>query len=123
MNKTKILLAAAAVGLLSTSAFATTLAAHDQVTAAALKFEAPAPVKVVSPDRLPRRAEGSTVTLRMTIDEAGRAHDIKVVSRSEPAVSSRVVAAVSQWQFTPGRKNGTAVPVKVELPVQLVDSL
>jgi TonB family protein len=120
MNNKNILLAAAALGLLSTSAFATTQAAHDQ-TIAALKFEAPVPATVVRPEGLPRRAEGTTVTLRMTIDESGRAHDIKVVSRSEDAVSKRVVAAVAQWRFTPARKNGVAVPAKVMLPIELVD--
>jgi len=120
MKTQKFVLAAAVLGLLSTSAFATTVAAHDQ-TLAAIKFEAPVPVKVVSPADLPRRAEGSTVTLQMTIDAAGQAHDIKVVSRSDDAVSKRVVAAVAQWQFNPGRKNGTPVSTKIELPVELVD--
>lgn len=122
MKTQKFVLAAAVLGLLSTAAFATTVAAHNQ-TLATIKFEAPAPAKVVNPTGLSRRAEGSTVTLHMTIDAAGQAHDIKVVSRGNDAVARSVVAAVAQWQFSPGRKNGTPVPTKVELPVEIARNL
>ena len=119
-TKNLVLAAALAGGLLSASAFATTTAAHNQ-TISALKFEAPAPAKVVSPAGLPRSAENSTVMLTMTIDASGQAHDIKVVSRGDKELSQSLVTAVSQWTFTPARKDGAAVSSKVMLPLQLVD--
>jgi len=118
MKIQKFALAAAVLGLLSTSAFATTVAAHNQTTAA-IKLEAPAPAKVVNPSGLPRSAVGSTVTLRMTIDATGQAHDIRVVSHDRDQLARSLVAAVAQWQFNPGRKNGTPVSTKVELPVEV----
>lgn len=121
MKSKHIVLATALLGgLLSTTAFATTTAAHAQTTAA-LKFDAPAPVQVVSPVRLPRSAEGATVTLAMTIDAAGQPHDVRVVGRGHEDISRNLVAAVSQWKFSPARKNGAAVPAKVLLPLELVD--
>lgn len=121
--KTKHIVLATALlgGLLCSTAFATTPAAHRQ-TVAALKIEAPVPARVVSPTGLPRRAEGSTVTLSLTIDAAGQPHDVKVVWGGDREVSRSVVSAVSQWSFTPARKNGVAVSSRVLLPLELVDN-
>lgn len=121
MKTRHIILATALLGgLLSSAALATTTAAHHSATAA-LKLEAPAPDRVVAPTGLPRSAEGATVTLALTIDAAGRPHDIQVVSRGDKGLTKSLVSAVSQWSFTPARKNGIAVPAKVLLPIRLVD--
>jgi len=124
MNSKKLLLLSAALlgGVLSTSAFATTAEAHAQVAHAAA-FEAPAVAKLVSPIGLSRRFEGATVTLSLTVDASGRPSDIKVMSQGDGAFTRSVVAAVSQWQFTPAKKNGVAVATKVMIPVELVESL
>lgn len=122
MKSKHIVLASALLGgLLSVPAFATTTAAHSQAIAA-LKFDAPAPAKVVSPTGLPRSHEGATVMLSLTIDAAGQPHNIRIVSRGDQELTRSLVAAVSQWQFTPGRQNGTPVATKVLLPIQLVES-
>ncbi len=120
-NRNILLAAALAGGLLSASAYATTAAAHHQSTAA-LKIEAPVPVRIVSPERLPRSAAGSIVTLSLTIDADGRPHDIKVVSRGDHGLTKSLQAAVSQWQFAPARRDGVAVPVKVLLPLELIEA-
>jgi TonB family protein len=121
MNLKKIILSAALVGgVFSASAFATTVDAHAQVTKA-VAFEAPALTKMVSPTNLSRR-HGTTVRLSMTIDANGQPSDIKVVSREDAAISRSLVTAVSQWQFTPAKKNGVAVPSKITVPVELVES-
>ncbi|HKB57970.1 MAG TPA: energy transducer TonB [Lacunisphaera sp.] len=120
--KSIVLTAAVLVGL-SVSAHAVTTEAHGKsAAAAAVKFEAPAPTKVVQPMGLSRRLEGATVTLRFTVDEAGKPHDIRVLAPHDGALTRNLVSAVSQWEFTPGRKNGRAVSTHVELPIQLVDS-
>ena len=121
MNLQRLILSAALLGgVLSTSAFATTADAHARVTQAA--FEAPAIATVVAPTGLSRRLEGATVILSMTIDANGQPGNIRVTSSEDRKNSERLVAAVSQWHFTPAKKNGVAVPSKVVLPVELVAS-
>ncbi|MDB6167078.1 MAG: Gram-negative bacterial tonB protein [Lacunisphaera sp.] len=113
--------AVAFAGLLSASAFATTPAAHQRAIAG-LKFEKPAPSSVVSPTKMPSSFEGRTVNVTMTIDAAGQPHNIKVVSANDRSLTQSLIAAISQWSFTPARKNGVAVPAKVLLPVEVVRS-
>ncbi len=122
MYSKKFLLLSAALlgGVLSTSAFATTAAAHAQVTKAA--FEAPAVTKVVSPTGLSRRLEGATVMLSLTIDANGQPSEIRVMSQDDGALTRSMVSAVSQWHFTPAKKNGVPVTTKIVLPVELVES-
>ena len=115
MNPKSFFLAAAFVGGLLTTASATTLAAPAT-------FDLPAPVRVVAPANLPRSHLGAIVTLRLTIDEAGRPHNIQVLSDRDETLVRNLVAAVSQWQFNPARRNGTAVSATIELPLALVEN-
>lgn len=120
MNSKKILtLSAILLGGVVSSAFATTASSHANV-AKAVAFEAPVVAKMVSPTGLSRQHEGATVTLTMTIDEKGRPSDIYVFGNDRKLKNS-IVSAVSQWEFTPAKKNGVAVPTKVMLPVELVE--
>ena len=121
MNKKSIILAAALLGLLSTSAFATTTAAHNEAAAAIARFEAPVLTKVVSPTGLAERYKGESVKLTFTVSPDGKAHDIGIMHVSDEQFTKSMVSAVSQWQFTPGRKNGTPVTTRVVLPIQLVE--
>ena len=118
--KSFVLATALAGGLLSSAAFATTTAAHDQSNAV-VRLELPTVAKVVAPTDLPNSARGATVTLRFTVDASGVPHDIQIVSRGDQNLRKQMISAVSQWKFTPARKNGVAVPLKVELPVQVVE--
>lgn len=122
MNLKRLILSAALMGgVIATSAHATTTDAHAAITKAAA-FEAPVVSKVVSPTGLSRRLEGAVVTLSLTVDANGQPSDIKVVSHGDRALTSNLVSAVSQWQFTPAKKNGVAVPSKIVLPVELVET-
>jgi TonB family protein len=122
MNSKKILALSAIVlgGVLSSSAFATTASSHASV-AKAVAFEAPVIEKIVSPTGLSRQHEGSTVTVSMTIDEKGQPSNIRVMG-NDAKLTRSLSAAVSQWQFSPAKKNGVAVPAKVVLPVELVEA-
>lgn len=118
MKLKSIIAAAALLGVMSTSAFAlTTVAAPGK--AAAPSLEKPVLAKVVNPTKLPLSFLDKTVTLNFTVDAQGRAHDINVMWQADSALRRSLVAAVSQWQFTPARKNGQAVAARVTLPVQL----
>jgi TonB family protein len=122
MNPKKLILAAALLGgLLSATAFATTVDSHQKIIAST-HLVAPVPAQIVHPVDLPRSYEGATVTLSLTIDATGLPHDIKVVSRGDRAVSKSLIAAVSQWKFTPGLLNGLPVTTKVTLPLQLEEA-
>ncbi len=116
--KIKSLIATAALlGVMSTSAFALTTVATPGKAAASL--EKPALTKVVNPTKLPRSFMGETVMLNFTVDAQGRAHDINVMWQSDSALRRSLIEAVSQWEFTPARKDGLAVPTRVSLPVEL----
>jgi TonB family protein len=123
--KTKLLVVAATVlgGFVSTATFAATSdagAVTATIEAAPARFEAPAPLEVVSPTRLSYDHEGQTYNVALTIDETGRAHNIRILSKHDDNLRKSLVAAMKQWQFKPATKNGTPVSAKVILPVQLI---
>ena len=55
----------------------------------------------------------------MTIDENGRASNVRVAGARDQAAYKRLVRAVSQWKFSPARRAGQAVSAKVELPLEV----
>jgi TonB family protein len=119
-NSKKLLaLSAILLGGVLSSGYATTASTHASV-AKAVAFEAPVVAKVVSPTGLSRRHEGATVTLTMTVDDKGQPSNIEVRSR-DANLKQSLVAAVSQWQFTPAKKNGVAVPSRIVVPVELIE--
>lgn len=122
MNLKKILLAATVTaGLLSAAAVSHGSVVVSEIITERTAFTAPAPAKVVSPTDLPRRYQNKTIRLSLTVDEAGRPHNIAVVSDRDRKLSERIRSAVSQWKFTPAMKHGRPVSVDVLLPLQVVD--
>ena len=122
MKSKSLVIAATLLGGLFTSASALTIDAPSANAAAPDKFEAPVPTSVVSPANLPPSYVGATVNLKFTVDETGQAHDIRVVSDKDRVVAKSLAAAISQWKFSPGRKNGVPVSSNVILPLHLVES-
>ena len=118
--KSIIVTAALFVGVLSISSFASVIA-ETTAPSAPEKFEAPAPVKIVNPTGLFRRHEGATVMLSLTVDATGQPHDIKLLRGSDDNLTEKLLPVVAQWRFTPAKKNGVPVPVRIELPLQLVE--
>lgn len=114
MNSRQLLLAAALIGGLFSSASAATRVAPAD-------YAAPTPTTVVAPTDLPRSHIGAVVTLRLTVDAAGQPGNIRVLSDRDPALAKRLVAAVSQWRFSPARHNGVAVGATIELPLELLE--
>lgn len=122
MNTRNLVLATALLGgLLSLPASATTTTAHFQANAA-LPLELPAPAKIVHPVDLPRTFQRVTVMVSLVIDENGQPRDIRVVSARDRALTKSLVSAISQWQFTPARRNGTPVSVKALLPLEVIEA-
>jgi TonB family protein len=54
-----------------------------------------------------------TVVLDLIIDETGRVRDVRVVSGLGHGLTEAAVAAAKDCRFSPGEKQGTAVPVRV----------
>jgi hypothetical protein len=97
------------------------LVASAQASASA-PFEAPVVTRPVSPTDINPRYKDKTINLIITVDANGRARDIKLLQVNDENLRKSLSAAVSQWQFAPGRRNGAAVAMRVVLPVQLVES-
>jgi TonB family protein len=119
MKMFKMLFGAALVGgVLSTSALAYT--EQPSVWPQVARPGIPAIAKVVNPTRLPQRYEGATVNISLTVDPTGQPRHIKLLTPADPELARSLIAAVSQWQFTPVQKNGVPVATKVMLPIKLI---
>jgi TonB family protein len=89
---------------------------------AVTSVEPPRPVKVTSPQQIPREFEGATFHVEMTIDAHGRPSDIRVTRPADARTGAKVAAAVAQWEFTAPQKAGQPTSMRVVLPVRLVDA-
>ena len=87
----------------------------------------PVPVYRVEPqfDELAREAlfQG-TVLIKTIVDAEGRATDPQVVKSVGLGLDEEALAAVRQWKFKPGTKDGQPVPVyaQIEITFRLLDS-
>lgn len=120
MKNTTLLLGAALLsGALAASAHASTSIANYADNHNVARIDMPQPAQVVNPTGLPSRYEGATVTVLLTVDTAGAARDITVVSPRDPELVRAVTKAVAQWRFTPARKSGVPFATRIELPLRL----
>ena len=58
-----------------------------------------------------------TVTIVFVVDQRGRVENPIVQSSSNPAFEAAALAAVKQWKFEPGKRNGEAVRFRMRVPV------
>jgi hypothetical protein len=58
--------------------------------------------------------------VEMVVDATGKPSDLKIVGSLGPVMDKNVLAAVSQYRFTPGTLDGhvTAVPVNLEVTLR-----
>jgi protein TonB len=73
-------------------------------------------VMPVYPDVAMRARISGMVILEAVIDAEGRVANVKVL-RSVPMLDQAAIDAVRQWEFTPTRLNGVAVPVVMTVTV------
>jgi TonB family protein len=69
-----------------------------------------------TPEAKAARIQG-TVTLTLVVNAAGRADDIQVIQSLDPGLDANAVGAVSQWQFTPGTKDGQPADVAATIEI------
>jgi len=66
--------------------------------------------------KLRQKAPG-TVYLLFIVDERGRVESPIVQSSSDPIFEAPALAAVKQWKFEPGKRNGQAVRFRMRVPI------
>ncbi len=71
---------------------------------------------VYTPEARDAKIEG-TVVLKCVIGEDGRAGAIEVTRSLDAGLDTNAMAALAQWQFEPGRKDGK--PVKVQATIEV----
>ena len=79
------------------------------------------PVQVVAPKADPSLV-GTKVEVEFLVDARGVPQHVKVVSATDRSFGASVREAVSHWKFEPAIRDGSPVPMKVELPVTVSES-
>ncbi len=69
------------------------------------------------PQAARRDGREGEVVVEFIVDEAGEVHTPRIVRSSDPMFEAPALAAVADWKFKPGRLNGVAVPVRMQVPV------
>ena len=105
--------------LVLTLGFAASLLAQDVVYSPEDQgVSLPAVVKKVSPTytEAARKAQiQGNVILHAVVLSSGTVGDVTVTQSLEAGLDERAVAAVRQWEFSPGRKDGKPVAVRMQL--------
>jgi TonB family protein len=57
--------------------------------------------------------EQGTVTMECVVQSDGKVGEVTVVQSLEPRLDEAAVAALKQWEFEPGTRNGEPVAVRV----------
>jgi TonB family protein len=60
-----------------------------------------------------------TVVLFLVVGTDGRAHDVRIIRSLGMGLDEKALAAIGQWRFEPGRKDGNPVAVQVNVEVSL----
>lgn len=87
-------------------------------------MEPPVPVRTVPPvypDEMRRDGVSGVVTVSILIDEKGNVTEPKVVKTTHEAFSQPAVDALSKWKFKPAKKEGAAVAMRVNIPIQFTN--
>lgn len=65
-----------------------------------------------------RKKMPAKVTVLFIVDEGGRVQNPIVQSSSDPAFEAAVLAAIKQWKFEPGKRDGQPVRSRMRQPFQ-----
>ncbi len=87
--------------------------------------EPPVPVRMVAPDypyEMKRAGISGVVTLSVEIDETGAVQSCQVQKSTHQEFEQPALDAVRKWKFKPARKDGTAVKIKIQLPLRFTNS-
>ena len=62
------------------------------------------------------------VVVGMIVDKTGKPADLKIVKSGDPRVDASVLAAVSQYRFTPGMVSNQPIATPLNLEVVIANS-
>ena len=79
----------------------------------------PRAIYQVSPQMSPqlRKIAPGTVYIVFVVDQRGRVENPIVQTASDPAFEAAALAAVRQWKFEPGKRNGEPVKFRMRVPI------
>lgn len=79
----------------------------------------PRAIYQISPQTNPKlqKAAPATVYVLFVVDQRGRVESPMVQSSTDPKFEAAAVAAVKQWKFEPGKRNGQAVKFRMRVPI------
>jgi len=80
-----------------------------------------APGPKVRPEAL-KGLKKPVVVVRLVVGEDGRPRDVEVVKGVSPELDQAALDGVKRWRFTPAKKDGKPVAVKVNIEVSLAPS-
>lgn len=64
----------------------------------------------------------ATVNVVFVVDQRGRVEQPLVQSATDPGFEASALAAVRQWRFEPGKRNGQPVRFRMRVPITFPDS-
>ena len=70
------------------------------------------------PEAARRANREAVVILEFTVDVNGKATDIKVAEPKGFGFDEAAVEAIERWRFTPAKKDGASVPMRVRQPIR-----
>jgi protein TonB len=83
-------------------------------------FDPPTLRRYVAPSYPPgagKTGRKGGVNVGVIIDTTGRIKDAKIISSTDPVFEAPALAAVKQWRFIPGRKDGQLISMSFIFPV------
>ncbi len=85
------------------------------------EVDPPVPVRTVTPDfpmDMRRANVGGVVTINCLVDPHGEVQDLKVVKSTNVAFVQPALEALKKWKFKPAQRDGSAVPIRVTIPIR-----
>jgi TonB family protein len=79
-------------------------------------------VNVQADESATRFLNDCRVVVGMIVDKTGKPEDLKIVSSAAPGVDANVLAAVSQYRFTPGMVSNQPIATPLNLEVVIANS-
>ncbi|MDO8542304.1 MAG: energy transducer TonB [Opitutaceae bacterium] len=90
------------------------------VTTSEANIQPPAPLATVLPQYpldLKRSGTTGVVHVNLLIDETGRVAHAAIDRTSFEGFAQPALNAVKKWTFTPGKRDGVIVPMRITLPI------
>ena len=70
------------------------------------------------PAELAKRKVSGVVKMEIVVDANGRVTNPRVISSSHPAFQTAALAAIKQWRFEPGMRDGNRASFRLQIPMR-----